>query len=133
MDHLRICRNKEDVEVANRSREWAALTLNGTRARKTLATCSNAGLSNAGFRWLSAQQIEINGHRLWALRMPYSGELGWKLRGPHDGIWAAYEAIWAAGETGTQLDVLIAGDPRSALVQGAPAYDSVNIKPRTNQ
>ncbi len=86
------------VEVINRSSTWAALTLNGPRARDVLGVCTDAPLDNANFRWLSGRQIEIAGHGIFALRMSYSGELGWELHGPNEAMLAVYDALWAAGE-----------------------------------
>ncbi len=56
-------------------------------------------LDNGSFRWLSAREIVVAGHSLWAFRMSYSSELGWEFHGPRDGIKVAYEAMWAAGES----------------------------------
>ena len=97
LDHLAAHRGGADVTVTCLSTEWAALALNGPRARDVLAACTGADLSNAGFRWLSAQEIEVAGHRLWAFRMSYAGELGWELHIPRDSALAVYDALWAAG------------------------------------
>ena len=97
LDHLAAHRGGADVTVTCLSTEWAALALNGPRARDVLAACTDADLSNAGFRWLSAQEIEVAGHRLWAFRMSYAGELGWELHIPRDSALAVYDALWAAG------------------------------------
>lgn len=98
LDHLAFQRAGEAVEVIKRSDDWAALALNGPRAREVLAACSDADLSNAGFRWLTAQEITLAGHRLWAFRMSYAGELGWEFHMPRDSALAVYDALWAAGE-----------------------------------
>ena len=98
LDHLRCQRRDENVEISNRSDDWAALALNGPRARQVLAACTGADLSNAGFRWLSARQIVVAGQPLWALRVSYAGELGWELHLPRDRAPAVYDALWAAGE-----------------------------------
>ena len=61
---------------------WAALALNGPRARDILGACTAAPLDNASFRWLTAQEIEVAGVTLWAFRISYAGELGWELAHP---------------------------------------------------
>ncbi|MEM0978253.1 MAG: FAD-dependent oxidoreductase [Pseudomonadota bacterium] len=91
-----------DVEVL--STEWAAITLNGPKSRDILAACTDAPLDNANFRWLTAQEITVAGHTLWALRMSYSGELGWEFHGSRDAIKAAYDAFAAVGEPIGMLD-----------------------------
>ncbi|WP_170593038.1 FAD-dependent oxidoreductase [Ruegeria arenilitoris] len=97
LDHLNQHRDEENVEIILRSDDWAALSLNGPRAREVLAACTEADLSNTGFKWLTAQEIDVAGHRLWAFRMSYAGELGWELHMPRDSALAVYDALWAAG------------------------------------
>ncbi len=80
------------------STDWAALSLNGPKARDVLAACTDADLSNAGFRWLTAQEITVAGHKVWAFRMSYAGELGWEFHMPRDAALDVYDALWAAGE-----------------------------------
>ena len=79
------------------SADWSALSLNGPRSRDILGTCTEAGLSNAAFRWLSAQQITVAGHQIWAFRMSYAGELGWELHMPNAALVDVYTALWVAG------------------------------------
>ncbi len=98
LDHLDTHRNGADVTVTLRSNDWAALALNGPRAREVMAACTEADLSNAGFRWLTAQEITLAGHKVWAFRMSYAGELGWELHIPRDHALAVYDALWAAGK-----------------------------------
>ncbi|WP_170371818.1 FAD-dependent oxidoreductase [Ruegeria arenilitoris] len=97
LDHLTQHRDEENVDIILRSDDWAALSLNGPRAREVLAACTEADLSNARFKWLTAQEIDVAGHRLWAFRMSYAGELGWELHMPRDSALAVYDALWAAG------------------------------------
>jgi len=98
LDHLDHQRAGEDVSFTLRSNDWAALAINGPRARDVLAACTDADLTNTGFRWMSAQEITVAGVTLWAFRMSYAGELGWELHIPRDGALQVYDALWAAGE-----------------------------------
>ncbi len=98
LDHLETHKAGEDAEVILRPNDWAALTLNGPKAREVLSQCTDADLSNAGFRWLTAQEITVAGHKLWAFRMSYAGELGWEFHIPRDAALEVYDALWAAGE-----------------------------------
>jgi dimethylglycine dehydrogenase len=97
LDHLAFNQDDEVVEITKLSDDWAALTLNGPNARKVLELCTDASLGNANFRWLSAQNIKIAGHDVWAFRMSYSGELGWEFHIPYENALAVYDALWAAG------------------------------------
>ncbi len=98
LDHLEQQRQSENVAITALSSDWSALSLNGPRARDVLGACTSADLNNAGFRWLSAQEIPISGHTVWAFRMSYAGELGWELHMPNAACLDVYNALWAAGE-----------------------------------
>lgn len=98
LDHLALQRADEDVSVTARSASWAALALNGPRARDVLAACTDTALDNASFRWLSAREITVAGHRIWAFRMSYAGELGWEFHLPFEACVDVYTALWQAGE-----------------------------------
>lgn len=99
LDHIAHQQSGEDVTVTALSSDWSALSLNGPRARDILTACTDAPLDNASFRWLSAQQIEIAGHSVWAFRMSYAGELGWELHMPNPACLDVYDALWAAGKS----------------------------------
>jgi dimethylglycine dehydrogenase len=98
LDHLAAHRNSADVTVRALSDSWGALSLNGPKARDVLGAVTDARLENAAFRWLSAQQIMVAGHSVWAFRMSYAGELGWELHMPFDAMPAVYAALWQAGQ-----------------------------------
>ncbi len=97
LDHLARHQGDDAVTVTNLSTDWAALSLQGPRARDVLAACTDSSLSNADFRWLSGQQISVAGQTLWAFRMSYAGELGWELHIPAQSAPAVYDALWSAG------------------------------------
>ncbi|WP_170608633.1 FAD-dependent oxidoreductase [Ruegeria arenilitoris] len=98
LDHLEHNRVDEEVTVNSLSAEWSALSLNGPRSRDVLSACTDADLSNASFRWLSAQEIKIAGHTVWAFRMSYAGELGWELHMPNALCMDVYSALHSAGQ-----------------------------------
>lgn len=98
LDHLETHRDGADATVTALSSTWGALSLNGPRSRDVLGACTDAALDNASFRWLSAQEITVAGHKVWALRVSYAGELGWELHMPYAAMVDVYSALWAAGE-----------------------------------
>ena len=98
LDHLAQHQNGADATVEALSSSWAALSLNGPKSRDVLAQVTEAPLDNANFRWLSAQEITIAGHQVWAFRMSYAGELGWELHMPFAACLDVYNALWTAGE-----------------------------------
>ena len=98
LDHLDQNHAGEEAQVILRSNDWAALALNGPCCRAVLAQCTDADLSNDGFRWLTAQQITVAGAPVWAFRMSYAGELGWEFHIPREHTLAVYDALWTAGQ-----------------------------------
>ena len=98
VDHLTFHRGKFDITLTNRSSAWAAIALQGPKAREVLGATTDAALDNASFRWLSAQEITIAGQKVWAMRLSYGGELGWEIHGPYEHMLVIYDALWAAGE-----------------------------------
>lgn len=98
LDHLEQNLNGDNVTIQALSDSWSALSLNGPKSRDILAACTGAKLDNASFRWLSAQEIEIAGHSVWAFRMSYAGELGWELHMPNTACLDVYGALSTAGE-----------------------------------
>ena len=98
LDHLDTHRNAENVTITALSNSWSALSLNGPKSRDVLAACTDARLDNASFRWLSAQEITVAGHSVWAFRMSYAGELGWELHMPFAAMTDVYAALWRVGE-----------------------------------
>ncbi|WP_420587929.1 FAD-dependent oxidoreductase [Marivita sp.] len=98
LDHLETHRDGADAKVTALSSTWGALSLNGPKSRDVLAACTDAALDNASFRWLSAQEITVAGHNIWAFRMSYAGELGWELHMPFAAMVDVYTALSSAGQ-----------------------------------
>ena len=97
MDHLIQCAGHARVDIRCQSREWEALALQGPLSRDILGQCTSARLDNASFPWLSAQPISIADQSALAVRMSYSGELGWEIHAPKENILPIYSALSAAG------------------------------------
>ena len=88
----------EAVAFDNLSESHGVLMLAGPESRAILGACTDAALDNLSFRWLSAQDITVAGiEDVRALRVTYSGELGWELHVPMAGLRAVYDALVAAG------------------------------------
>jgi dimethylglycine dehydrogenase len=88
----------EQAEIANVTDDFGVLVLTGPRARDVLAQATEADLGNNAFPWLTAQEIEVAGVPLRALRVSYAGELGWELHTPMAEMARVYDALMAAGE-----------------------------------
>ena len=92
-------RDGEEVAFDNRSEAYGVLMLAGPMSRAILGACTDAALDNDSFRWLSARHITVGGVAdVRALRVTYTGELGWELHVPMAGLRAVYDTIVAAGE-----------------------------------
>ncbi len=90
----------ERVYFENLSARTGVLMLAGPKAREILAACTNAPLDNGSFRWLSGQEIPVAGvAAVRALRVTYSGELGWELHMPMGSMRQVYDALTEAGES----------------------------------
>jgi len=84
----------ENVTFANVSEALGVIMLAGPAARRILAECTDAALDNASFRWLSSQSITIASIAdVRALRVTYTGELGWELHVPMSGMLEVYNAL----------------------------------------
>jgi dimethylglycine dehydrogenase len=98
-DHLVQGRLKDDdVTVRNVTDDRGVLVLAGPKARDVLGRLTDADLSNASFRWLTGQEINVAGKAVRALRVNYVGELGWELHPSMQDLPLIYDAIWDAGQ-----------------------------------
>ena len=88
----------DHITLTNVTLERGVLVMNGPRSREVLARLTDADLSNAGFRWLSGQEITLAGIPVRALRVSYAGELGWERHPLMGDLERLYDAVWAAGE-----------------------------------
>ncbi|MBN2906711.1 MAG: GcvT family protein [Rhodobacteraceae bacterium] len=75
----------------------AVLSLMGPNARNILQQATRDDVSNAAFRFGTAQTIGIAGCPVNALRVTYVGELGWELHLPVEYATTVYAALHAAG------------------------------------
>ena len=90
---------QEQVTITDVTDGFGTLVLAGPKARDVLAPCTDADLSNAAFRWLTARQAEVAGvARVRLLRINYVGELGWELHCPMSEMPAVFDALMAAGQ-----------------------------------
>lgn len=92
-------REPEDVLFENVSEARGVVMIAGPKSREILAETTDIPLDNKSFRWLSAQKIEVAGiPDIRAMRVTYTGELGWELHIPMNGMSAVYDALIRAGE-----------------------------------
>ena len=75
------------IEVQDVTTQWGVFAIAGPKSRDVLgAVIKDAdpatALSNKRFPWLSARQIELGMCPVNAIRVAYTGELGWELHHP---------------------------------------------------
>ena len=87
----------EDVRLIDRTGDWGILALSGPNSQRILSEATSADLSNAAFPWLSGKEIEVFGVPAYALRVAFTGELGWELHMPLDRIAEVYDRLHDVG------------------------------------
>ena len=108
-----------DAELVSRSMELGVLNVTGPAARRLLAGLTDADLSNEAFGWLRGRVVTVAGVAgVRALRVGFTGELGWELHLPVESLAAVYDALWEAGE------------PLGVADAGNHALDSLRMEKR---
>uniref|UniRef100_A0A674DA58 Dimethylglycine dehydrogenase, mitochondrial n=1 Tax=Salmo trutta TaxID=8032 RepID=A0A674DA58_SALTR len=87
-----------DVDISNVTEDIGVLGVAGPKARDVLQKLTQEDMSDASFKFLHCKPIQLGGVNLRAIRISYTGELGWELYIPHKDMAAVYQAIMAAGE-----------------------------------
>jgi 4-methylaminobutanoate oxidase (formaldehyde-forming) len=87
-----------DAVVTDVTSGYAVLHVAGPRSRELLQRVTPADLSPERFRFLDAREMEAGWATVWALRVSYTGELGWELYVPTEFAVDVYEKVVAAGE-----------------------------------
>lgn len=84
-----------DVAIDNVTEDFAALGLAGPRARALLNAVSNGAFDD--FPFMASRSVQIGGVTCKALRVSYSGEMGWELHCPMADQKALFSVLMAAG------------------------------------
>ncbi|MBV1864384.1 MAG: FAD-dependent oxidoreductase [Rhodobacteraceae bacterium] len=91
------------IEIQDVTSQWGVFAIGGPKSRDVLKkTIKDAdpetALSNKRFPWLSARQIELGMCPVNAIRVAYTGELGWELHHPIEMQNYLYDLILEAGK-----------------------------------
>ncbi len=75
------------IEIQDVTSQWGVFAIAGPKSRDVLAEVikdadPSTALSNKRFPWLSARKIELGMCPVNAIRVAYTGELGWELHHP---------------------------------------------------
>ncbi|GGA15768.1 GcvT family protein [Neptunicoccus cionae] len=91
------------IEIQTVTNQWGVFAIAGPKSRDVLKKIikdadPETALSNKRFPWLSAQQIELGMCPVNAIRVAYTGELGWELHHPIEMQNYLWDLILKAGE-----------------------------------
>ncbi len=104
LDLLHEAEPPAGVTITNLSNTYNALMVAGPRAREVLGSVTDHPLDNTSFPWLSTREITIAETTVQALRVSFTGELGWELHFPTERSVEVYGALSAAGEPLGMID-----------------------------
>ncbi len=94
----RAIRSDHRVAVIDATSGMALMSVQGPASRALLSQIADADLSNEGFPYFTAQQIDLEFALGWAFRMSFVGELGWELYVPTEFAVGVYDALLREGE-----------------------------------
>ncbi|XP_007066755.2 dimethylglycine dehydrogenase, mitochondrial isoform X1 [Chelonia mydas] len=87
-----------NVEIKNITDEMGVLGIAGPFARKVLQKLTTEDLSDSAFKFLQSRHIKLSDIAATAIRISYTGELGWELYHRKEDSAALYNAIMEAGQ-----------------------------------
>lgn len=90
--------DNENIELKDETRDYATLLVSGPSARDLLSAISDADFSTKAFGWLTHQFIQISGCYVVAVRVSFTGELGWELHMQSGDSGPIYQALIEAGK-----------------------------------
>ncbi len=91
------------IEVQDVSTQWGVFAIAGPKSRDILKAIivdadPDTALTNKAFPWLSAKNIDLGMCPVKAIRVAYTGELGWELHHPIEMQNYLFDLITKAGE-----------------------------------
>ncbi|XP_032330816.1 dimethylglycine dehydrogenase, mitochondrial isoform X9 [Camelus ferus] len=91
-------RGRYDVEIKNVTDEFGVLGVAGPHARKVLQKLTSEDLSDDAFKFLQTKSLKFSNIPVTAIRISYTGELGWELYHRREDSAALYDVIMNAGQ-----------------------------------
>ena len=118
------------VVIKDATSARAVINLCGPLSRDVLQTVCDDDVSNAAFRYGRAREITIGAAPVLALRIGYTGELGWELHIPTEYAAHVYEVLRDAGAPFGIVDVGYRAIDRLRVEKGY-VYWSTDVTPDT--
>ncbi len=85
------------VSFESRSNAWAGFNVAGPKSRDLLQPLVDTDLSTEAFRFMRSRQIAIGGIKAIAIRVSFSGDLGWELYVNENDQLALYDLLLEKG------------------------------------
>ena len=85
-------------EIFDATSGYSLVSIHGPKSREILAGISGDDLSNEGFPFGAAKEIDMAYARGWAIRRSFLGELGYELMMPTEFTAGIYDALMEAGK-----------------------------------
>ncbi len=85
-------------EIFDATSGYGLISIHGPKSREILAAISGDDLSNEGFPFGAAKEIDMAYARGWAIRRSFLGELGYELMMPTEFTAGVYHALMEAGK-----------------------------------
>ncbi len=124
LDVLTDANPPETVTITNLTHDHNAVMVAGPNSRAVLANVTDAPLDNASFPWLGVRTITIAGHDIVALRVSFTGELGWELHMPMEASVPVWNAIHAAGAEAGIVNFGLLATESMRIEKNYPAWKS---------
>jgi len=101
LQRMKQARGFKDVEIIDRTIDYACLGLWGPNARATLSklVADPAVLSHENFPFVAVRDVSINGVTVSAFRISYVGEQGWELHFKYEDGLVVWDALAELGVT----------------------------------
>ncbi|XP_074651431.1 dimethylglycine dehydrogenase, mitochondrial-like [Tubulanus polymorphus] len=87
-----------NVDISNVTDDIGVLGIAGPRSREILQRLTDEDLSNEAFKFLQMKHFEVAGIPLFAVRISYTGELGWEMFCKPSEMADLYKALLEAGK-----------------------------------
>ena len=86
------------VFISDVTSTYAHINVQGPKSRQLLSKITSADLSNKAFPYMTAQEIDLQYAKAWALRVTFQGELGWEFYLEPEFTPLVYEVLMEAGK-----------------------------------
>ncbi len=124
------CSSDGSVQIGDLTSARAVINICGPLSRDVLQSVCEDDVSNATFRYGRALEITIGAAPALALRIGYTGELGWELHIPTEYAAHVYDVLWEAGQAHGIVNVGYRAIDRLRVEKGY-VYWSTDVTPDT--